>query len=74
LVGRDYWLSYEKDEKASTGLPGIALRYSVGQPMGALSSFNMLAVTHHLLVQLAYLRTTPEYREHKILVFRGRNE
>jgi hypothetical protein len=74
LVGRDYWLSYEKDERASTGLPGVALRYSVGQPMGALSSFNMLAVTHHLLVQLAYLRTTPEYREHKILVFRGRTE
>ena len=29
------------------------LRYSVGQPMGALSSFNMLALTHHIIVQVA---------------------
>jgi hypothetical protein len=29
------------------------LRYSVGQPMGALSSFNMLAITHHIIVQIA---------------------
>jgi len=27
------------------------LKYAVGQPMGALSSFNMLALTHHLIVQ-----------------------
>jgi len=25
--------------------------YEVGQPMGALSSFNMLAITHHLIMQ-----------------------
>lgn len=25
--------------------------YEVGQPMGALSSFNMLALTHHMIVQ-----------------------
>jgi hypothetical protein len=29
------------------------LYYSVGQPMGALSSFNMLALTHHIIVQVA---------------------
>lgn len=29
------------------------LRYSVGQPMGALSSWAMLALTHHFLVQVA---------------------
>jgi len=29
------------------------LSYSVGQPMGALSSFNMLALTHHIIVQVA---------------------
>lgn len=29
------------------------VRYAVGQPMGALSSFNMLAVVHHLIAQLA---------------------
>jgi hypothetical protein len=33
------------------------LRYSVGQPMGALSSWAMLALTHHLIVQLAYHKT-----------------
>lgn len=37
-------------------------RYSVGQPMGALSSWAMLAVTHHLLVQLAYRTAYPELR------------
>jgi len=29
-------------------------KYSVGQPMGALSSWAMLALTHHLIVQMAY--------------------
>ena len=38
------------------GLAYIVLRYSTGQPMGALSSWAMLAVTHHLIVQLAYRR------------------
>jgi hypothetical protein len=38
--------------------------------MGALSSFNMLAVTHHLLVQLAYYRSLPEYQDKKILILR----
>jgi hypothetical protein len=32
-------------------IPETALKYAVGQPMGALSSFNMLALTHHLLLQ-----------------------
>jgi hypothetical protein len=30
--------------------------------MGALSSFNMLAVTHHFLVQLAYQRSLKFYQ------------
>jgi len=38
----------------SNGEPWVRLQYSVGQPMGALSSFAMLAVTHHLIAQLAY--------------------
>lgn len=38
----------------SKGRPWVRLTYAVGQPMGALSSFAMLAVTHHLIVQLAY--------------------
>jgi len=35
---------------------GKPLRYSVGQPMGALSSWAMLALTHHTLVRIAALR------------------
>lgn len=34
----------------------VVVRYSVGQPMGALSSWAMLALTHHVLVQLAASR------------------
>jgi len=30
-----------------------SIRYAVGQPMGCLSSFNMLALTHHFIVQVA---------------------
>jgi hypothetical protein len=32
---------------------GIPLRYSVGQPMGALSSWAMLALSHHVIVRIA---------------------
>nr|QDH86521.1 MAG: RNA-dependent RNA polymerase [Mitovirus sp.] len=32
------------------------IKYSVGQPIGALSSWAMLAVTHHVIVQLAAYR------------------
>lgn len=32
------------------------IRYSVGQPMGALSSWAMLALTHHVIVKAAALR------------------
>lgn len=46
LVGRPYYLKDQDRE----------LTYSVGQPMGALSSWAMLAVTHHLIVQLAAVR------------------
>jgi hypothetical protein len=71
LIDRSYYLAYEKDEKTPDGPDGISLRYSVGQPMGALSSFNMLAVTHHFLVQLAYQRTLPFYKRSNILLFFG---
>lgn len=39
LTNREYWL-YPK-----------SYRYAVGQPMGAYSSWAMLALTHHALVQ-----------------------
>jgi len=43
LVGRSY-----------SPPSGEALSYNCGQPMGALSSWAMLAITHHLLVQYSY--------------------
>nr|UTQ48829.1 RNA-dependent RNA polymerase [Monilinia fructicola mitovirus 12] len=44
LVDRDYHLK------------GETYRYAVGQPMGALSSWAMLALTHHIIVQIAARR------------------
>lgn len=35
------------------GYPELYINYKVGQPMGALSSWAALAVTHHYLVQIA---------------------
>jgi len=50
LTDRNYFLlSNKKAYKAFEG----PYRYAVGQPMGALSSWGMLAVTHHLIAQLA---------------------
>jgi hypothetical protein len=45
LVDRDYVLPYSKYK--------YRIRYAVGQPMGAYSSWAMLALTHHFLVQYA---------------------
>jgi hypothetical protein len=50
LTGREYLLKYKDSNKVEhTEL----LRYAVGQPMGALSSWAMLAYTHHFIVQCA---------------------
>lgn len=43
LVGRDYFNRKTKE----------SIRYGTGQPMGALSSWAMLAWTHHFIVQYA---------------------
>jgi hypothetical protein len=51
LTDRVYTLSSDKYETYGE------FKYSVGQPMGALSSWAMLAVTHHLIVQVAAWRT-----------------
>lgn len=53
LVDRDYILPGNEQEGP------MVLRYSVGQPMGALSSWAMLALTHHLIVQFACRITRP---------------
>jgi len=50
LVGRTYWLKPSRKEDP------VPLRYAVGQPMGALSSWAMLALTHHFIVQWAAIR------------------
>jgi hypothetical protein len=46
----DHWsnLLVNRDYMTPDGEP---LRYAVGQPMGALSSWAMLALTHHLIIQ-----------------------
>lgn len=58
LRDRDYHYSLEGEHfehiRVQEGLPRSgAVRYEVGQPMGAYSSWAMLALVHHLLVQRA---------------------
>lgn len=50
LTGRKYHL-HSKEFSVNE-----SLSYAVGQPMGAHSSWPMLAITHHLIVQLAARR------------------
>jgi hypothetical protein len=54
LVGRPYWIS--KRVQRERGLASRALRYAVGQPMGGYSSWAMLALTHHAMVQFCAFR------------------
>jgi hypothetical protein len=54
LVGRPYWIS--KRVQRERGLASRALRYAVGQPMGGYSSWAMLALTHHAMVQFSAFR------------------
>jgi len=58
LVGRPYRLP-KIAKSYNLGFNSVA--YSVGQPMGALSSWAMLALTHHALVQLAAHRVLPHH-------------
>nr|UNI72652.1 MAG: RNA-dependent RNA polymerase [Botrytis cinerea mitovirus 3] len=48
MVNRDFYFS--KSNQTNYGAPE-SLRYSVGQPMGALSSWPALALTHHWILQ-----------------------
>jgi len=53
LVGRTYELT-----RSFNGKPyNLHLKYAVGQPMGALSSWAMLALTHHIIVQIAAIKS-----------------
>jgi hypothetical protein len=51
LVGRYYHYTFPDSKKSGN------VKYKVGQPMGALSSWAMLALTHHFLVQVAAWRS-----------------
>lgn len=55
LVGREYEYYYKNThtQKVSKG----TVVYGTGQPMGALSSWAMLALTHHGIVQMAAINT-----------------
>jgi hypothetical protein len=53
LCGRSYYLGANHVRAAGLGKKGLYLRYAVGQPMGAFSSWAMLALTHHAMVQFA---------------------
>lgn len=71
LVGRDYYLVTKDEHGAPERVPH---RYAVGQPMGALSSWAMLALTHHCIVQWAWYRVCKRdgrkwywYREYAVL-------
>nr|UPW42110.1 MAG: putative RNA dependent RNA polymerase [Hainan mangrove mitovirus 6] len=62
LVNRDY--HYDSKEYNVSG----SLRYSVGQPMGCLSSFNMLGLTHHVIVRIAANRVAlPNFQDYALL-------
>jgi hypothetical protein len=56
LVGRKYNLSAKMNNLTGNKYLN-GLTYSVGQPMGALSSWAMLAFTHHFIVQSAAWET-----------------
>lgn len=47
---------------------GHKVRYAVGQPMGIKSSFDMMALTHHVVIQAAALRAGIDgYKEYAVL-------
>lgn len=56
LVGQPYGLP-RSSKSWNLGIDRVV--YAVGQPMGALSSWAMLALTHHALVQYASFRVNP---------------
>jgi len=56
LIGRPYFIPINSYK----GIPsGEFVYYETGQPMGALTSWGMLAFTHHLMVQWSAYRANP---------------
>jgi len=58
LVERDFYFN-EKDSTNYNVISG-PYRYTVGQPMGALSSWPALALTHHFILQYCHSRISLE--------------
>jgi len=58
LYGENYSLEWEKlmVELGYHGSDGIVRKYNTGQPMGLYSSWPLLALVHHTIVQIAGLR------------------
>jgi hypothetical protein len=56
MTQRNFWFNGQVAEKLKIS-PG-PYRYAVGQPMGGLSSWAGLAITHHWIVQIAAYRVT----------------
>jgi hypothetical protein len=48
---------------------GVDVRYEVGQPMGALSSWAMLALSHHVIARIAFIQNSkkPEFGNYAVL-------
>lgn len=56
LVGREYVCPVQLPSGVKPVSYPRSVHYAVGQPMGALSSWAMLALTHHLIVAWAARR------------------
>lgn len=56
LVNRDFSFTESINKKYFAGKAPKNIRYSVGQPMGGLSSWAGLAITHHWILQLCSSR------------------
>lgn len=56
LVGRGYRVPKDLVTTLGPKVTGREVRYRVGQPMGAYSSWSMLAMAHHCIVQFAAWR------------------
>jgi len=60
MTDRNFY--FNSDLASKLGVSAGPYRYAVGQPMGGLSSWAGLAVTHHWIVQLASFNVTRDLR------------
>jgi hypothetical protein len=62
------WASVLSD-RPYTREDGTEIKYAVGQPMGALTSFSVFALTHHVLVRIAAVRAglQPSFSDYVII-------